>query len=128
MKKIVMILIAIIGFGLSAFAQDFCDKKGNRIEFYPKKTNGVVSFFDGGVIQISVVGNFINNGTYKVDKNITKNSYGSYYVIEFYDKGESTASLYGKYYKGLTSRDGEILEKARIEILGVTLETCEKKR
>jgi hypothetical protein len=134
MKKFMFILVALIGFGISANAQYFCyegkDKSKVYIEFYPNKnSNGSVSFFDGGGFHLSSSSGGINDtGKYKVAKDATKTSDGSYYVIEFYYKGESSPSLYGKYYRGSTSREGDILEKARIETLGRTFEACEKKK
>jgi hypothetical protein len=128
MKKMTFILVALIGFGLSANAQNFCDKEGNLIEFYPKKnSDGYASFFEGGVVQMAVTGNFFK-GTYKVDKNATKTSDGSYYVIEFYADKDNKPSLYGRYFRGTSSRDGEIINPARIEILKATLEPCERKK
>jgi hypothetical protein len=125
MKKFMFILVALIGFGISANAQDFCDEKGNYIKFYPKRNSGDVYYFDEEAIQMSmsVKGNFINKGKCKFDKKATKTSDGSYYVIKFYDKDESTPSFYGKLYSNypfLWYEDE--LEPTFIEILEVTIE------
>ncbi|MDR1226863.1 MAG: hypothetical protein LBK47_08210 [Prevotellaceae bacterium] len=125
MKKILLILVAVIGFGISANAQDFCDEAGNRIEFYPEEDfDGKKSFFNGGNVQVAVEGNMLI-GEYKIQE--SNSSSRSYLVIEFYDKGKSKPAFYGKYYRGTTSREGAVLKKAYIEILGVKLETCKRK-
>ena len=66
-------------------------------------------------------------GTYKVLVSESSSSSQSYMVIEFYSKEDkSKPALYGKYYRGTTDRNGAVIKKAYIQILGVKLEACKK--
>ncbi|MDR0829194.1 MAG: hypothetical protein LBN95_03670 [Prevotellaceae bacterium] len=122
-KKSLLVLVAVIGFGFSINAQDFCDKIGNRIEFYPEEDmDKKVSFFNGGEVQLEVEGTFML-GKYKVQQSTSSSQ--DYLVIEFRDKGKTT--LYGKYFRGVTTREGTVQRAAYIQILGVKLEKCKKK-
>jgi hypothetical protein len=124
MKRLLLVSAVIIGFGVSLNAQDFCDETGNRIEFYPEDYDGKVSFFNGGDVQVEVEGNFLV-GKYKTKKS----SSTAHLIIEFYDKEDKyTPAFFGKYYRGKTSREGKVLTDAYIEILGVKLKKCKKKK
>jgi hypothetical protein len=119
MKKFLMILVALIGICVSANAIDFCDKIGNRIEFYPEEKG---TLFDGGDVQVDVEGTVVL-GTFKIQKPASSSQ--KHFVIEFYDRGKSDKPVFfAKYYRGVTSREGSLQKKAYIEILGVKLEPC----
>lgn len=97
MKKILMIFAAIfcMAFYANAEVGKFCGDNGGRVELY-----------NGGKFQISINGHF-SQGDYTISGN----------TIIFYPIGDR--ELRGTYTRGVSSRSGEVISPAMIDILGL---------
>jgi hypothetical protein len=101
MKKYLMILVAIVCLGISAYAENgnFCSDDGDRLELY-----------NDGAFQLSIGGKFFK-GTYKITSDNT--------IIFTKTNGED---IRGRYTPNVVSRStGKIITPASVTIAGYQL-------